>query len=580
MADHDAPTGVPEDAHADPEFARELEQIFQQAEERDVLVPEEPVDFAPYEDESEKIFIGREFTLEEFRRWFAVQKLGGRPFNAVGYHHTEAPTAQTWAGMDSLNFIFFKWYNAKYGWPWGVGPHLWVYSGDGPYSPGVPRIYVGTHPANDGIGIIDRNERWLHIEHIWSGDIAPFSDALKQVSGKVLGIVCAAHRHAARTIPLKFVRDGGVDNPGQPLGIMYHRDQNPNWVPGAWPKSCPGLLVSHENLDADLLRHAGGGASPFVVTDPKIVKEAGVLVTGNGALARPGPARESGEGRPLAAGTTCVTAAYTDQGQDIEGSPRWFRLKSGKGWIHATGGVYQPKSGATPGFVAEAKKLTVGRGMASVRPGPSRESGEPRGTLDAGSVHAVDGYTERGQEIEHSTRWYRLAGNAGWVHASGWSATSGRLAKAGGVWATLDGMNDEIAAAADKTGVPANLIKAMLAREGSFGKDWGRAPVFIPGRPSELLPFNGIFRTTAQSRGIDFDRMCRERPYAIWAMGEVLRQIKKEQGFSAWDDVAGYYFAGPNFNNPNWGDEFDSTVWNYKYGPSGVITRMNFLDSL
>jgi hypothetical protein len=214
----------------------------------------------------------------------------------------------------------------------------------------------------------------------------------------------------------------------------------------------------------------------------------------------------------------------------------------------------------------------------------------------AGAVCAVDGYTDQGQEVLESARWYRLAGNAGWIHASGGTvadlgtvASGGKaaaeLARAGGPWATLDGMNDEIADAAAKTGVPASLIKSMLAREGSFGNDWGKPPVFFTGRPSEVLPFNGIFRTTAESRGIDFDRMCRERPYAVLAMGVVLRGIKDEQasqpGFQVWDDVAGYYFSGPNWNNPNWGDETGvNTVFNYKYGPSGVITRMKFLDSL
>ena len=337
------------------------------------------------------------------------------------------------------------------------------------------------------------------------------------------------------------------------------------------------------------------------VPQPAIVAEAGSLVAVEGALARGGPSRD-GESRPVATGQRCVTDGYTDEGQDVEGSARWFRLADGQRWVHASGGVYQPDTGAAPGFVAEAKAFTTGAGLASVRPGPSRESGEPLRTLLAGSVCAVDGYTDRGQELEGSARWYRLAGNAGWVHASGGTladrrtvadrmsvagggAVLGPLPRAGGPWETLDGMNDEIAEAAAKTGVPPSLIKAMLAREGSFGNDWGKPPVFFSGRPSEVLPFNGIFRTTAESRGIDFDRMCRERPYAVWAMGEVLRQLKAEQasqpGFQPWDDVAGYYFAGPNWNNPNWGDETGvNTVYNYKYGPSGVITRMRYLDDL
>lgn len=148
---------------------------------------------------------------------------------------------------------------------------------------------------------------------------------------------------------------------------------------------------------------------------------------------------------------------------------------------------------------------------------------------------------------------------------------------AGGQWATLDSMNQFIDSASGQTGVPANLIKSMLAREGSFGND----KYTVRLRNDDLYAFNGMFRKTAESRGIDFDRMLQDDGYAVWAMGETLRQIQQETGFQNWDDVAGYYFAGPNYNNPNWGDETgQNTVWNYKYGPSGVITRWHELDSM
>jgi hypothetical protein len=570
-----------------------MERVFREAESEGALEPEAPTDFAPYEDESDKLFVGKEFTLDEFERWFAVQKLGGRPYNAVGFHHTEAPTASEWAGMRSLNFIFFEWYEKKHGWPRGVGPHFWLYSGEGPYSPGVPRVYVATHPAHDGIGIIDRNERWAHLECAHNGDHAEFSDAFKRAAGRLLGIICRPNQHVAREIPLTFVRNGGVDNPGQPLGIMYHRDQNPNWNPNdpnnSWPKTCPGLRVTHENLDPDLIRHARNGRT--VPKKPKVVAETGSLVAAMGAIARDAPRRNAGgNARQLTTGKTYKTTGFTDDGESIDGSPRWYRLTNRK-WVHASGGSYTVGAGGgVPGFVERAGQLRVGAAGASPRPGPSRESGDPLGHLEAGTVHAVDGLTDKGQKIQDSARWYRLAGKKGWVHASGGVVSDGggpasKLPKAGGAWETLDEMNDEIAEAGEKTGVPPHLIKAMLAREGSFGKDWGKPPVFFPGRPSEVLPFNGIFRSTAESRGIDFDRMCRDRPYAIWAMGEVLRQIKEQQadtpGFTVWDDVAGFYFAGPNWNDPDWGDELGNTVKSYKFhSEGGVIVRMKKLDAL
>ena len=411
--------GIPEDAVADPAFHESLKRIYKDVEEAGGLIPDPGVDFGPPRDESDTFFIGREFTLEEFRRWFAVQRLGSRPYNAIGYHHTET-NPREWAGMESLNFIFFEWYAKKLKWPRGVGPQIWVYSGEFGYSPGVPRIYVGTHPAYDGIGINFRNGRWLHIEHIWNGDHAPFSETMKRVSGEVLAIVCARHKHADREIPIKFVRDGGVNNPDRPHGIMYHRDENPNWNPNdpnnSWPKTCPGLLVSHDNLDADLVRFAKGSSSGEI----RVTAEAGVVVAATGAVARDAPRRNAGGNqRQLEEGKKYETTGFTDDGESVESTSRWYRLNNRK-WVHASGGTYKKLPGGVRGFKADERRLTVGIRHASVRPGPSRESGEPTLILEPGTTHKVDGFTDKGQELDGVSRWYRLDGNAGWVHASGW----------------------------------------------------------------------------------------------------------------------------------------------------------------
>jgi len=260
MSDDARPTDpIPEDAHSDPNFEQMVEAIF--AEQRDAgnLAGPPPGARPVHVDESASLFIGKELTLDEFQKWWKVQGLGTEPFNAVGYHHTENPTQNSWAGMPTLNGIF-NFYHKEKGWPKGLGPQLFVYSGDGPYSPGEPRIYVATHPAHDGVGIFGHNRRWLHIEHVWNGDVTPFSTTMKQVSGKVLSIVCAPSAAANRQVPIKFIKGPGIDNPSSPLGIMYHRDENPVWPKdGGWPKSCPGLKVSHENLDADVIAFAAGG---------------------------------------------------------------------------------------------------------------------------------------------------------------------------------------------------------------------------------------------------------------------------------------------------------------------------------
>lgn len=163
----------------------------------------------------------------------------------------------------------------------------------------------------------------------------------------------------------------------------------------------------------------------------------------------------------------------------------------------------------------------------------------------------------------------------------GWE--TGTVSNMGGEWATLDGMNSYIQNAAQQTGVPANLIKAMLAREGSFGKDkyvtdvGRRKP---DGTPDNIYAFNGIYESTAESYGIDFNRMVQDDAYAVWAMGRVLQGVKENNPFlQSWDDAAAYYFAGPNWDNPTWRDEVGNTVDSYKYHPQGgVITRWKMLD--
>lgn len=160
------------------------------------------------------------------------------------------------------------------------------------------------------------------------------------------------------------------------------------------------------------------------------------------------------------------------------------------------------------------------------------------------------------------------------VAPGGW--TGGGVSNAGGEWSTLDGMNAYISDAAMKTGVPPNLIKAMLAREGAFGTD----KHVVGLRGEQVYAFNGIFRSTAESYGIDFDKMTQDDAYAVWAMGKVLSEIKKNNGLATWDDTAKYYFSGPNWQNDNWSDEVGNTVGDYAYGPTGVVTRWKYLDSL
>lgn len=183
-----------------------------------------------YEDESYKLFIGREFTLEQFRPWFAAQSLGTQPYNAVGVHHAYIPDETQYRGVQTVLNVF-NYYRDARGWPEGVGPHLWVAVTDA----GL-RIVVGTHPRHDGIGISYRNRRWLHIETLWNGDRSPWSQAMLDGLAEVCNIVSDGGR-----IPKKLIKVG-MDNPSSPIGFMNHRDVDP----ANPPKSCPGRQNTDE----------------------------------------------------------------------------------------------------------------------------------------------------------------------------------------------------------------------------------------------------------------------------------------------------------------------------------------------
>jgi hypothetical protein len=60
---------------------------------------------------------------------------------------------------------------------------------------------------------------------------------------------------------------------------------------------------------------------------------------------------------------------------------------------------------------------------ATLRAEPSKDS-QQRRLLPPGTEHPTDGYTDQGQEVGGSRRWYHLvAPNEGWVHSSGGTYT-------------------------------------------------------------------------------------------------------------------------------------------------------------
>jgi hypothetical protein len=191
-----------------------------------------------YFDESSRLYIGREFTLEEFAKWFAIQGLGSIPFNGIGVHHTFRPVGRDFWGAKTVDAIF-SWYHNKLGWKLGKGPHLWLYCGDNPhYRPGQTTVVVGTHPAHDGNGITSRNRYWLHIETFGNWDAARMPQSC------VDGLRFLLHLLSARRgQPVKINHGPSVDRPTTWQGALFHRDARSDI------KSCPGRTTTHDWFD-------------------------------------------------------------------------------------------------------------------------------------------------------------------------------------------------------------------------------------------------------------------------------------------------------------------------------------------
>lgn len=111
-----------------------------------------------------------------------------------------------------------------------------------------------------------------------------------------------------------------------------------------------------------------------------------------------------------------------------------------------------------------------------------------------------------------------------------------------------------INATAEKYGIPANFLRAMLHHESSG--DWRANNRVESGyRNQRMLPYVGIFESTAASYGINFNSLINNQGAQIDAMGFLLSEyFKKVGGEYGWQGVASYYYSG----NPvagGWTDE-------------------------
>lgn len=191
-----------------------------------------------YVDESGRLFIGKQFTLPELARWFAVQNLGAAPYNGIGIHHTAIPTGRKFVGTKTVQAIF-DFYVNEHGWTRGKGPHFWLYGGDNPgYHPGQILVVVGTHPRHDGIGITGRNHRWVHIEAFGNFDDQRMPDGV--VRGYKFLLQMLSKR---RNQPVKINHGPSMSGPSAWQGGLFHRDAKTNI------KSCPGNTTTHDWFD-------------------------------------------------------------------------------------------------------------------------------------------------------------------------------------------------------------------------------------------------------------------------------------------------------------------------------------------
>ena len=210
-----------------------------------------------------------------------------------------------------------------------------------------------------------------------------------------------------------------------------------------------------------------------------------------------------------------------------------------------------------------------------VVPAGRRATGRARPTLVAAVVAEFDAGTEiecdgtlRGESVRGDDRWLRTSDDRHLaIHASGLveqadvpaDGAQGQLCAAPS-WAALNAHNTEIGKAAKKKSVPPNLLKSMINRESSGNWERDGSRVVDVGRdkpdgsPNHILPFVGIFETTAASWGYDFQKMIGNKALQIEAMATILAGLAERYG--GFDRAATVYFGGPDALNHVFCDEF------------------------
>lgn len=134
----------------------------------------------------------------------------------------------------------------------------------------------------------------------------------------------------------------------------------------------------------------------------------------------------------------------------------------------------------------------------------------------------------------------QFGNNAGYNGAGMAAPTGGSFA--GG---NMDGDSNTINSAAGKFGVPANLLKAVLAKEGSGDWNANKGSVYLASRGERIAGYSGIMESTAKAWGYDFNQLMNSKEMQIEATASGLARLHGQVGAQwGWDGVLATYYSG------------------------------------
>lgn len=147
---------------------------------------------------------------------------------------------------------------------------------------------------------------------------------------------------------------------------------------------------------------------------------------------------------------------------------------------------------------------------------------------------------------------------------TGGGGTPATAGPSGSGWEVQNQWDGAYTSAAKSTGVPGNVIKAVQALE--TGKFWQGEQAYgsncnvrarDDGTPNCVAINTGIYQTTAEAYGLDYERIVSDPQYAIYAMGVVLSEIANDDAGqwggapgqtvvdqAGWEGVAKVYHGG------------------------------------